>query len=140
MAFRADLGALRMLDIAASDSRPAKLRSRFTNDPSFLPGVDRRTRDGRRYQDIVLALVAEFSPANPVALREIATLRFSLERAQGEIVAGGDCSLEDIVRLTNAIERKERALRASKHAAIKAQSVSLEQHLARRSVEKAGGG
>jgi hypothetical protein len=80
-----------MLNIVASDSRPAKLRSRFTNDPSFLPGVDRRTRDGRRYQDIVLALVAEFSPANPVSLREIARLRFSLERAQGEIVAGGGC-------------------------------------------------
>jgi hypothetical protein len=104
-----------MPSVAVADNRPAKLRSRFTNDPSFLPGVDRRTRDGRRYQDIVLAVVAEFGPANPVALRELAALRFTLEREQGAIVSGGDQrSLEDLIRLTNTVERKERALRAAK--------------------------
>jgi hypothetical protein len=79
---------------------------------------DRRTRDGRRYQDIVLAVIAEFGPANPVALRELAALRFTLEREQGAIVSGGDQrSLEDLVRLTNTVERKERALRAARRAA-----------------------
>ena len=73
--------------------------------------MDRRTRDGRRYQDIVLAVAAEFGPANPVALRELAALRFTLEREQGAIVSGDRRSLEDLVRLTNTIERKERALR-----------------------------
>ena len=87
------------------------LRSRFTNDPGYLPGVDRRTASGRRYQDIVAAVAAEFGPANPVALRELAALRFTLEREQGAIVSGDQRSLEDLVRLTNAIERKERALR-----------------------------
>jgi hypothetical protein len=107
-----------MLDTAVADNRPAKLQSKFTNDPSFLPGVDRRTRDGRRYQDIVLAVVAEFGPANPVALRELAALRFTLEREQGAIVSGGDQrSLEDLVRLTNTVERKERALRAARRVA-----------------------
>ena len=103
-----------MLNTIAANKRSAKLRSRFTNDPSFLPGVDRRTRDGRRYQDIVLAVVSEFGAANPVALREIAALRFTLEREQGAIVSGDQRSLEDLVRLTNAIERKERALRLAK--------------------------
>ncbi len=107
-----------MESLAIADNRPAKLRSRFTNDPSFLPGVDRRTRDGRRYQDIVLAVVAEFGPANPVALRELAALRFTLEREQGAIVSGGhQRSLEDLVRLTNTVERKERALRTAKRMA-----------------------
>ncbi len=87
------------------------LRSRFTNDPGYLPGVDRRTASGRRYQDIVAAVAAEFGPGNPVALRELAALRFTLEREQGAIVSGDQRSLEDLVRLTNTIERKERALR-----------------------------
>ncbi len=80
----------------------------------YLPGVDRRTASGQRYQDIVAAVAAEFGPANPVALRELAALRFTLEREQGAIVRGDQRSLEDLVRLTNAIERKERALRLAK--------------------------
>jgi hypothetical protein len=122
-----------MPSVAVADNRPAKLRSRFTNDPSFLPGVDRRTRDGRRYQDIVLAVVAEFGPANPVALRELAALRFTLEREQGAIVSGGDQrSLEDLIRLTNTVERKERALRAAKRAPSNKSPQSLHARLAAR--------
>jgi len=30
--------------VLADDNRPLKLRSKFTNDPGYLPGVDRRTR------------------------------------------------------------------------------------------------
>ncbi len=74
-----------MLVGPATAARHEKTRSALTNDPSLLPGVDRRTRDGRRYQDIVEALAAEFGPANPVALRELAALRFTLEREQGAI-------------------------------------------------------
>jgi hypothetical protein len=94
------------------------LRSKLTNDATLLPGVDRRSRGGRRYQDIVEALAAEYPGANPVALRELATLRFTLEREQGAIVSGGDQrSLEDLIRLTNSVERKERALRVAKRQA-----------------------
>jgi hypothetical protein len=119
-----------MLNTVAADKRSAKLRSRFTNDPSFLPGVDRRTRDGRRYQDIVLAVAAEFGPANPVALRELAALRFTLEREQGAIVSGDRRSLEDLVRLTNTIERKERALRLAQRRQRLDKGSSLAEYLA----------
>ena len=104
-----------MLDNAAAGNRSAMLRSKLTNDPTLLPGVDRRSASGRRYVDIVAAVAAEFGPGNnPVALRELAALRFTLEREQGAIVSGDQRSLEDLVRLTNAIERKERALRLAK--------------------------
>jgi len=78
----------------------------------LLPGVDRRTKEGRRYQDIVFAVVTEFPGADPVALRELAALKFTLEREQGAVVSGGQSSLEGIVRLTHAIERKLRTLKA----------------------------
>jgi hypothetical protein len=103
-----------MLDSTATVTRPANNRAKITNNPRRLRGVDARTRDGRRYADIVDSLVAEFGSHDPVRLRELAGLRFALERAQGSVVNGGECSLEDLVRLTNTIERKERALRASK--------------------------
>jgi hypothetical protein len=96
----------------------------LTNDATLLPGIDRRTRLGRRYQDIVQALAAEYGGVNPVALRELATLRFTLEREQGAIVAGDVRSVEQLVRLTNTIERKERALRAIKRQASRPPSLA----------------
>jgi len=73
-----------VLDNAAADNGSAKLRSKLTNNPALLPGVDRRSASGRRYVDIVAAVAAEFGPGNPVALRDIAALRFTLEREQGD--------------------------------------------------------
>jgi hypothetical protein len=118
-----------LLDTAAADNRHPKLRSRLTNNPCLLPGLDRRTREGRRFYDIALALGEEYPGANPVALRELATLRFTHEREQGLIVSGDRRSAEDLVRLSNAIERKERALRAAKRQAIAAPQPSLAQKL-----------
>jgi len=104
-------------DRADIASRPANNRSKITNDPRRLLGVDSRSRDGRRYGDIVDSLVAEFGSHDPVRLRELASLKFALERAQGSVVNGGECSLEDLVRLTHLIERRERSLRAGKRQA-----------------------
>lgn len=115
------------MDTAIAGNRLPALRSKLTNDATLLPGVDRRTRLGRRYQDIVEALAIEYGSANPVALRELAALRFTLEREQGAIVAGDVRSVEQLVRLTNTIERKERALRAAKRQA--SQPPSLDSYL-----------
>lgn len=108
-----------MLDTSGAVSRPAKLRSKLTNDPTRLPGVDRRSSGGRRYLDIAEAVAAQFPDASTVALRELASLRFTLEREQGAIVASDSRSLEDLVRLTNAVERKERALRLAQQRALR---------------------
>ncbi len=108
-----------MFDASAAVSRPAKLRSRLTNDPTLLPGVDRRSSGGRRFLDIAEAVAAEFPDASTVALRELAALRFTLEREQGAIVASDSRSLEDLVRLTNVVERKERALRLAQRRVLR---------------------
>ncbi len=100
---------------AAVATRPINNRAALTNDPRRLAAdIDMRSVDGRRFADIFDALAIEFgSDADPARLREIAQLKFALEKAQGS----GACSLEDIVRLHNVIERRERALRAAKRMA-----------------------
>ncbi len=95
----------------------SKRRSRLTNNPHKLDGVDMRTQRGRRYRDIVDALVAEFGADNPVALRELAGLKFTLEQTQAAVVAGDQRAREDLVRISNLVARRERELRASKRQA-----------------------
>jgi hypothetical protein len=60
----------------------------MTNDPRRLDGIDMRTSAGRRYRDIVDQLAAEFGAVNPIALRELAGLRYTLEQMQAAVVAG----------------------------------------------------
>ena len=100
-----------MLDMATVAARPRKLRSGLTNNPYRLDGVDMRTERGRRYRDIVDALIAEFGSSNAVALRELAGLKFSLEQTQAAVVAGDARAREDLVRLSNLITRREGAMR-----------------------------
>src|SRR5271154_63231 len=99
-----------VLDMATTKARPRKLRSGLTNNPHRLDGVDMRTQRGRRYRDIVDALIAEFGMANPVGLRELAGLKFSLEQVQGEVVKGSARAREDLVRLSNLVARREQAM------------------------------
>jgi hypothetical protein len=86
-----------MKDITRDVARPKKLRSAMTNDPYRLPGIDMRTRRGRRWRDIVDALISEFGSSNPVGLRELAGLKFSLEETQAEVVKGNGKAREDLV-------------------------------------------
>jgi len=94
--------------------RPKKLRSYITNDPRRLPGVDMRSARGRRYSDIVDALEAEFGSEDNDALREIASLKLSLEDAQADAINGDVKAREDQVRLSNLLTRRETALRNRK--------------------------
>jgi hypothetical protein len=71
-----------------------------------------RTGRGRRYRDIVDALIAEFGDANAIGLRELAGLKFTLELIQGELVTGvNPRAAEDLVRVSNLIARRELAMR-----------------------------
>ena len=95
--------------------RQPNARADVTNSPRRLSaGTDLRSLDGRRFADIFDGLALEFGPAaDPARLREIAVLKFELEKAQ----ASGACSLEDTVRVHNLIGRKEAQLRAARRAA-----------------------
>jgi hypothetical protein len=135
-----------MIDAALRAVTPSnrlpRRRSIMTNDPRRLDGIDMRTSAGRRYRDIVDALAVEFGAAvNPVALRELAGLRYTLEQTQAAVVAGDARARSDLVRVSNLIARRELSLRETSAAtAAKKLPASLEQHLARRSAEKANAG
>jgi hypothetical protein len=100
-----------MHGMAIAETRPKKLRSGLTNNPYRLDGVDMRTERGRRYRDIVDALMAEFGSANPVGLRELAGLKFTLEQTQAAAVAGDERAREDLVRISNLVARREAVMR-----------------------------
>lgn len=96
--------------LAAVDLETRKRRSRFTNDPRRLAGVDMRSPHGRRFRDIVNGLVAEFGEADVTRLRELGGLKYSLEQVQAAVVAGDSRACEDLVRLSNLIARREAEL------------------------------
>jgi hypothetical protein len=100
-----------MHGMAIAEARPKKLRSGLTNNPYRLDGVDMRTERGRRYRDIVDALIAEFGSSNPVGLRELAGLKFTLEQTQAAVVAGDQRAREDLVRISNLVARREAVMR-----------------------------
>jgi hypothetical protein len=72
-----------------------------------------RTQRGRRYRDIVDALIAEFGAANSVGLRELAGLKFTLEQTQAAVVAGDQRAREDLVRVSNLVARREKEMRGA---------------------------
>jgi hypothetical protein len=94
-----------------AEARPKKLRSGLTNNPYRLDGVDMRTERGRRYRDIVDALIADFGASNRVGLRELAGLKFTLEQTQASVVAGDERAREDLVRISNLVARREAVMR-----------------------------
>jgi hypothetical protein len=122
-----------MKDITSDVSRPSKTRSALSNNPRRLSGIDMRSSRGRRFKDIVNALVDEFGDANPVALREVASLRFSLEETQADVVNGVARAREDLVRLSNLIARRETVLRQA--SAPRDQTPSLAEYLAAKRAE-----
>lgn len=112
----------------------------MTSDPRRLDGIDMRTSAARRDHDLVDQLAAEFGPANEIALRELAGLRFTLEQTQAAIVAGDTRARNDLVRISNLIARRDRELReANVVAAAKAPAITLHERLATRYAPVKGG-
>jgi|GEM_PF-4325078 len=131
---------------AAIDTTAKKLRSVLTNDPRRLAGVSMHTPEGRRFKDIVDAILVEFGgDADVTRVRELASLKFSHEMIQSEVIAGDLSKAVDLVRLSNLIARMERDLRRRKaaRAAMTPQPNSLQSIIARHqreAAEKAGAG
>jgi hypothetical protein len=127
-----------MLKGPTFEGRPRKLRSGATNDPRRLAGVDMRSAGGRRYRDLVDQLISQFGDSNLEAVRELAALRFTLEQCQASVVNGDAHAREHLVRLFNLIGRREKVLRDARHMEAKRPAlVTLQQHLAKRSAERA---
>jgi hypothetical protein len=89
-----------------------------------------RSAAGRRFRDLVDAVIAEFGSSNPEAVRELAGLRFTREQVQGDVVTGAKPrAAEDLVRIGRLITRLEGAMRQAA-AAAKAKAPSLHEYMA----------
>jgi hypothetical protein len=117
-----------VLRFAASHRRSGRRRPRY--DPARAPGIDMRSSAGRRFSRIADALVTEFPGASPLLLRELAGLKFTLEETQAAVIGGDVKAREDLIRVLNAIGRRERQLRVAK-LTTKATGPSLDDYLAR---------
>jgi hypothetical protein len=94
--------------VPVATGRKPKNRSGVTNDPRRLAAdVDGRSATGRRFSDIYDLIALDFPGGAPPKIREIALLRYELEKAQ----SAGEATLEDVVRVHNLINRYEKALR-----------------------------
>jgi hypothetical protein len=77
-----------------------------------IAGLDMRTRQGRRFRQILRAVIAEFGDGDPVRAGEIARLRLIIEKAQTAVIAGDRrVGEEDLVRFSNVRARLEREMR-----------------------------
>jgi hypothetical protein len=126
----------------AHSARVSRARDRpLVGDPRRLDGVDMRTSAGRRYRDIVDQLAIEFGVSvNPVALRELAGLRYTLEQTQAAVVAGDARARSDLVRVSNLIARRELSLREAKLALPASTPSSLQDRLTARYAPAVKGG
>jgi hypothetical protein len=88
--------------------RSPRNRAHVTNDPRRLSAdCDKRTHAGRLFGDLFDSVAAEFPGADGLRVRQVALLKFELEKAR----AAGTLTLEDLVRTSHLIERREKALR-----------------------------
>ncbi len=126
-----------MLDAVAITVRSPKARARVTNNLRALHGVDGRSARGKRYRDLLDSLIVEFGTDSPVRLRELAGLMFTREMMQAAVVNGDIAACEDLVRLSNVIERKEKALRAARRRQASDAPPSLHEHLTGRARQRA---
>jgi hypothetical protein len=103
-------------------SRPKVRKSRSTNVLHKLAGVDGNSTQGRRYADIVLALVAELGgeaalgEESRVQVRQVGALTIRLEEMQGALVRGEAVDLEAFTRMSNSLTRTLRALGIKRRA------------------------
>jgi hypothetical protein len=121
---------------------PARLPISKNHDPFKVAGLDMRSDQGRRFRDIAALVIAEHGPdLDATRVRELAGIRLAIEVATAAAIGGDAAARQDIVRLSNLAARKERELREAKRISAESKPASnLEQHLARRSAEKAAAG
>ncbi|MBG0797170.1 hypothetical protein IYX23_05645 [Methylocystis sp. L43] len=137
---RVGFGVLLMFPAAAVASVSTKVRSALSNDVRRLPGVSMKSAQGRRFKDIAEAILVEFGAgADVTRVRELASLKFSHEMIQAQVIAGDLAKTDDLVRLSNLIARMERDLRRRKasRAAMTPPAHSLANIIARHQREAA---
>jgi hypothetical protein len=122
-------------------TRHRNVRSRATNNPRRLAGVDGRSVDGRRRRDLIEAFVAALGGWGQVDdmqlgdVRRAAELYAIAEEARSAALKGRVVDLAALVRIEGAADRAVRRLKIIPGSA---KAPSLEEHLAKRAAERAG--
>jgi hypothetical protein len=112
--------------------RPPNRRARplLIRDDRLI-GVDMRSREGRRFREILKAAVAEFGEGDPIRVAEIARLRLIVEKTQTDLLAG-KAKPDDLVRVSRLTTQRERGLREHSGKAAPAKRVNpLAEHFSR---------
>jgi hypothetical protein len=76
-----------------------------------------RSTAGRRWRDVVTAIITKFGSDDTETVRELAGLRITLEQTQAAAMTGDQKARTDVVRLLRMVEKREAALRQSAVAA-----------------------
>lgn len=103
---------------AAPAGTKATGRSRITNGSDVLPGIDGRTRIGRRFRDILDELVVEFDIAGESSMRlarEATHLSVWLEGEAARTARGESVDIGAVTTTTNSLRRLLSDLSASAH-------------------------
>jgi hypothetical protein len=99
-----------------SGERPAACRSRLTNDPLRIAGVDARSAQGRRLRDLIEQITKDLggpeglSSAQLSDIRRAAELSAIAEQARAARLQGGG-DLAELISLENMADRAMRRLR-----------------------------
>jgi hypothetical protein len=91
--------------------RPAATRSRVTNGKDILPGIDQRSREYRRFRDVLCQIIADLggpeqlSEAQRQLARRCALLSVECEKLEAIGVRGEAIDLEVYGSLTDRLGR-----------------------------------
>lgn len=117
-----------MTDVHAPlKTAPLTNRSAITNGTVLLEGVDGRSREGRRYRDLLDAFIAEFGAATEAEIalcRRAARLSTHLEQEDAQAIRGEVSDVAASVTATNALRRVLSDLRTSQKVRRRTQRIS----------------
>jgi hypothetical protein len=86
-------------------------RSRITNHRDLLPGIDGRSQKGRRYRDILLALVADqggldrLSEARVSLSRRFSALSVMAEAIEADLINGAQIDIAEFATIASTLVR-----------------------------------
>jgi hypothetical protein len=115
---------------------PASNRARATNDPSYVPGLNRCLPTARRVRDLILAYLAKLGGPEAVdhatmaAVKRAAELAATCEMQRARALSGRKVDLHALSRLEGTTARALRDLKL--HQPHKPAAPSLQEYLAAR--------
>jgi hypothetical protein len=116
-------------------------RSRISNQPTKLAGVDNRSTHGRRRRDLIRGYVAamggpdKVSPATMNDVTRAADLVALAEKMRGDALRGDAFDLSDLIRLEGAADRAVRRLAIKPGQ--KPAGPTLQEYMAAKAAQKA---